>query len=79
MTVLVGRHSMAPLKKVGEFVVALGEGTPKQGEKNALSPVYRCVHHDCNLFSMAARCQTRVCSEQHFYFTFLSVSSVMGE
>lgn len=35
---------MAPVRKVSDFVVALGEGHPKQGEKNALSPVYRRVH-----------------------------------
>lgn len=31
------------VRKVGEYTVAIGEGTPKQGDKNALSPIYRSV------------------------------------
>ena len=60
---------MAPLKKVGEFVVALGEGTPKQGEKNALSPVYRCVHHDVN-FVPWVQCAKCACNNQQFISTY---------
>lgn len=29
------------VKKIGEYTIAIGEGKPKQGEKNALSPIYR--------------------------------------
>lgn len=31
------------VKKVGKYTVAIGKGKSKQGEKNALSPIYRCV------------------------------------
>lgn len=31
------------VKKVGEYTVAFGEGKPKQGDKQALSPIYRCA------------------------------------
>ena len=31
------------VKKVGEYTVAIGEGKPKQGDKQALSPIYRCA------------------------------------
>jgi len=29
------------VKQVGTFTVAIGQGKPKQGSKNALSPIYR--------------------------------------
>ena len=29
------------VRKVGEYTVAIGEGKPKDGNKNALSPIYR--------------------------------------
>ena len=29
------------VKKIGQYTIAIGEGKPKQGEKNALSPIYR--------------------------------------
>ena len=31
------------VRKVGEYTVAIGEGKPKEGNKNALSPIYRYV------------------------------------
>ena len=34
---------MPEVTNVGKYTVALGEGTPKHGEKNALSPIYRCA------------------------------------
>jgi hypothetical protein len=29
------------VKQVGNFTVAIGQGKPKEGSKNALSPIYR--------------------------------------
>ncbi len=31
------------VRKVGEYTVAIGEGKPKHGDQNALSPIYRSV------------------------------------
>lgn len=31
------------VKQVGTFTVAIGHGKPKEGSKNALSPIYRLV------------------------------------
>ena len=35
------RGEMPEVRNVGKYTIALGEGTPKHGEKNALSPIYR--------------------------------------
>ncbi len=43
------------VRKVGEYTIAIGEGKPKQGEKNALSPIYRSV-------GLLAGCSEAACS-----------------